>query len=94
MAKFKVQDTSLCFISCHLAAHEGEKKATKRNNDIREILAGARVGPHKWMDAATQFDHCWFIGDLNYRVGGFPRAEVLQMTSDGRLEELLAQECE
>ena len=20
------------------------------------------------MDAATQFDHCWFIGDLNYRV--------------------------
>ena len=68
VVKFKVNGTSLCFISCHLAAHEGEKKATKRNDNIREVLAGARVGPLKWMDAATQFDHTWFIGDLNYRV--------------------------
>ena len=68
VVKFKVNNTSLCFISCHLAAHEGEKKATKRNDNIREVLAGARVGPFKWMDAATQFDHTWFIGDLNYRV--------------------------
>ena len=68
VSKFKVKDTSLCFISVHLAAHEGEKMATKRNADIREILAGARVGSMQWMDATTQFDHCWFIGDMNYRI--------------------------
>ena len=68
VCKFKVKDTSLCFISVHLAAHEGEKKATKRNADIREILSGARLGSMKWMDAASQFDHTWFIGDMNYRI--------------------------
>eukprot|EP01048_Picozoa_sp_COSAG05_P015934 COSAG05_NODE_1984_length_3746_cov_3.101430_1_plen_305_part_10 len=67
-AKLKVRGTSLCFFNTHLAAHEGTKKAAKRNSDIEEIFEGARVGPLKWMDAATQFDHCFFMGDMNYRM--------------------------
>jgi hypothetical protein len=26
------------------------------------------LGSMKWMDAASQFDHTWFIGDMNYRI--------------------------
>ena len=38
VVKLRVHGATLCFISSHLAAHEGEKKAAKRNNDIVEIL--------------------------------------------------------
>jgi hypothetical protein len=65
--KFRLLGTTLCFIGSHLAAHEGVKKIAKRNADCTEVLRGCRVGL-KWMDAATQFDHCFFLGDLNYRV--------------------------
>ena len=68
IAKMSVGGTSLCFISSHLAAHEGEKKAMKRNADVMEILAGARVGRQPWLDCSLQFDHCFWMGDLNYRV--------------------------
>ena len=58
---------TLCFYSCHLAAHEGEKMTQRRNADCREVLRGTKIGPHGWLEAAYQFDHCFFIGDLNYR---------------------------
>ena len=64
----QVGATSMCFVSCHLAAHEGESKAIERNGDCQKILEGARVGNKKWLDAAQQFDHTFWMGDLNYRV--------------------------
>jgi hypothetical protein len=65
--KLRARGTTLAFFNCHLAAHEGTKKGAKRNADLQEIFQGARVGPWKWMDASMQFDHCFLMGDLNYR---------------------------
>ena len=36
--------TTLTFVSAHLNAHEGEAKRKRRNEDVAEILSGARAG--------------------------------------------------
>ena len=36
--------TTLGFVSAHLNAHEGEAKRKRRNDDVAEILSGARAG--------------------------------------------------
>ena len=36
--------TTLTFVSAHLNAHEGEAKRKRRNDDVAEILSGARAG--------------------------------------------------
>jgi hypothetical protein len=68
---------SLCFISCHLAAHWHHWM--ERNANVAEILCarGARVG-EKWLDPTVQFDHCFFMGDLNYRVDLLNKEEDLK----------------
>lgn len=59
--------TSLCFVSCHLAAHT--HKLAARNADLQEILAETRrsIGNPK-LDVASEFDHVVWMGDLNYRL--------------------------
>ena len=59
--------TSLCFVSCHLSAHEGGKHLADRNSDCREIMSGVDVG-QKGLDLGSQFHHCFWMGDMNYRV--------------------------
>lgn len=77
--RFLLDDSSLCFINCHLAA--GQSHTTSRNNDIAAILessslpaepnAGKRsdifVGGG---DGSMILDHeiCILNGDLNYRI--------------------------
>ncbi|CAE7707918.1 Inpp5b [Symbiodinium sp. CCMP2456] len=58
--------TRLCFVSCHLAAHlsAGEK----RNSDCREILQETWPVCHPDLDLSCEFDHCFWFGDLNYRL--------------------------
>ena len=59
--------TSLGFCSCHLAAHDHKLK--QRNENCQEIL---RETEHKLgtkrLDLGSQFDHIFWMGDLNYRV--------------------------
>jgi len=57
---------SLCFVSCHLAAHMSA--AEKRNNDCREIIQETWPVCHPDLDIVTEFDHCFWFGDLNYRL--------------------------
>ena len=66
--------TRLCFVSCHLAAHmtAGEK----RNSDCREILQETWPVCHPDLDLSCQFDHCFWFGDLNYRLADAPDASV------------------
>jgi hypothetical protein len=59
--------TSLCFISCHLEAHEGVRHYVNRNRSCEQVLAGARVCDRA-LDASCQHHHTFFFGDLNYRV--------------------------
>ena len=68
LVRFKVRDTTLAFISCHLNAHEGEARRRRRDEDVAEILSGARCGPSFELDAGAQSHHSFFMGDMNYRV--------------------------
>jgi len=70
---FHLGTTSLAFVSCHLAAHDHKNR--ERNEMCKEILsetAGAigeqRRAARGRLDVASQFDHCFWFGDLNYRV--------------------------
>ncbi|KAH7474199.1 Phosphatidylinositol 3,4,5-trisphosphate 5-phosphatase 2B [Phytophthora ramorum] len=64
--KCVVENTSLCFASCHLAAHQDQKFLDKRNSDCATIL-GTQFG-QKNVSIDHQFDHCFWFGDLNYRL--------------------------
>lgn len=66
VATLQFGPVSLCFVSCHLAAHTSA--AEKRNNDCREILQETWPVCHPDLDIVTQFDHCFWFGDLNYRL--------------------------
>eukprot|EP00039_Didymoeca_costata_P001178 m.50393 g.50393 ORF g.50393 m.50393 type:complete len:579 (-) comp10667_c0_seq2:163-1899(-) len=65
--KINAYGTTLCFISCHLPAHEGQKHCEERNDAVREIFAGLHLGLRE-LDVASQYHHCFFMGDLNYRI--------------------------
>ena len=59
--------TSLCFVSAHLAAHS--HKLAARNAMLQEILRETRnkIGTPE-LDVTAEFDHCFWMGDLNYRA--------------------------
>jgi len=60
-----VRDTRLVFVNSHLAAHQ--HKTTKRNANVAEIITGVHVG-YPGMDILHQYDHVFWLGDLNYRL--------------------------
>jgi hypothetical protein len=65
--KMELYFTTICFVSCHLAAHQAEKFLTRRNSDTAEIMAEARMHD-KLVDLGSQYHHVFWFGDLNYRV--------------------------
>jgi Endonuclease/Exonuclease/phosphatase family 2 len=64
-------ETSFCFVGCHLAAHQS--KIDLRNSNFREIVRGLQFHvlegkvKHRF-DLLNQFDHLFWMGDLNYRI--------------------------
>jgi len=71
IVRFLIYDTSVAFISCHLAAHEGPKYVAQRNDNVDEVLGGgARLGVSQ-LDIMAQTDHVFWMGDLNYRIDPF-----------------------
>lgn len=97
--RFTVDDSSLCFVNCHLAA--GQKHTTHRNNDIANILESANLPPelnnavrHDYFvgggDGSMVLDHeiCIFNGDMNYRID-LPRETVLTAIRQKNLAKLL-----
>lgn len=101
LCRFVVDDTSLCFVNCHLAA--GQRHKLDRDNDLVEILEGkssfsnlATSSPGAYTvggDGTAVFDHeiCFVSGDLNYRIDQVREAVVANV---GRKEwkPLLAQD--
>ena len=100
VVRFMVDDTSLCFINCHLAA--GQSQANARHNDIKEILETAVFQPE--MDPAVRIDSytgggdgtmildhelCLLNGDLNYRIDTMSRDTVVNAVRAGNLAKLL-----
>ncbi|KIY62575.1 DNase I-like protein [Cylindrobasidium torrendii FP15055 ss-10] len=78
LSRLVIDDTSLCFINCHLAA--GQSHVRSRNADVTSILEAATVFPPDQSskpvayvgggDGAAVADHeiIYLNGDLNYRI--------------------------
>ena len=75
-----VGGTSFAFIACHLQAHQGDKgELAERNRQAADILANTLpplrppplIAAHdaSGRDPTSHFDHVFFMGDFNYRLG-------------------------
>ncbi|ROW09119.1 hypothetical protein VPNG_05705 [Cytospora leucostoma] len=98
--RFKIDDTSLCFFNCHLAA--GQSQVQSRNNDITAILEAQILPPERdpsiridsftgGGDGSMILDHELVIlnGDLNYRIDTMSRDTVVIAVKQGNLPKLL-----
>jgi hypothetical protein len=100
VVRFMIDDTSLCFINCHLAA--GQSQATHRHNDVAAILDASILpverDPSIRIDAYVGggdgtmiLDHelCFLNGDLNYRIDTMSRDTVVTAVKSNNLAKLL-----
>lgn len=100
VTRFVIDDSSLCFINCHLAA--GQTHTSHRNNDIATILESENLPIERDADArmslfvgggdGTQIlDHEISIlnGDLNYRIDAIPRDTVINLIKRNDMAKLL-----
>ncbi|RDA93026.1 hypothetical protein CP533_0730, partial [Ophiocordyceps camponoti-saundersi (nom. inval.)] len=100
VVRFQVDDTSLCFVNCHLAA--GQSQSSSRHNDVAAILdstlfpaerdAEARIDSFAGGGDGTMIlDHelCVLNGDLNYRIDTMSRDTVVKAVEQQNLAKLL-----
>lgn len=100
VVRFLVDDTSMCFVNCHLAA--GQSQANSRHNDVAAILENSILPVER--DASTRIDSytgggdgsmildhelCLLNGDLNYRIDTMSRDTVVMAVKQGNLAKLL-----
>ncbi|KAF8582023.1 DNase I-like protein [Ramaria rubella] len=98
VARFVVDDSSLCFINCHLAA--GQSHTRSRNQDLTAILEDGTAMARSEIPEALSYvgggdgtmilDHeiCFLGGDLNYRID-LRREAIIGATQSGDLDFLL-----
>ncbi|KAI0471901.1 Endonuclease/exonuclease/phosphatase [Xylariaceae sp. FL0804] len=100
VVRFMVDDTSLCFINCHLAA--GQSQANARHNDIAAIMESSLLPVERdpsvridsyigGGDGTMILDHelCLLNGDLNYRIDTMSRDTVVYAVRGNNLGKLL-----
>ncbi|KAL2059863.1 hypothetical protein VTL71DRAFT_10018 [Oculimacula yallundae] len=101
IVRFVLDDTSMCFINCHLAA--GQTQTKDRNADVAAILestllppvpAGTGVRQDSYFgggDGSMVMDHeiCILNGDLNYRIDTMGRDTVVRDIKSRNLDKLL-----
>lgn len=96
VTRFVIDDTSLCFLNCHLAA--GQRNVRQRNRDIADILQSSCPVPTSddlafplGGDGSMILDHeiCLLAGDLNYRLDLSREAAIL-LIEQQRFSDLLA----
>ncbi|KAM0253086.1 hypothetical protein ACHAQJ_007408 [Trichoderma viride] len=98
--RFQVDDTSLCFVNCHLAA--GQTGASSRHNDAAAILEASLFPVERDSetridtfsgggDGSMILDHelCILNGDLNYRIDTMSRDTVVKAVEQNNLAKLL-----
>nr|AAN85437.1 inositol 5-phosphatase 1 [Dictyostelium discoideum] len=80
-------ETSFCFMSSHFAAHQ--EKIEQRNSNYKDIIKGIKIG-NKELDILNQYNYVFWMGDLNYRIGGgLFREEVLMHIKSKNIRKLL-----
>ncbi|KAK3702472.1 hypothetical protein LTR37_014834 [Vermiconidia calcicola] len=104
VVRMVLDDSSLCFVNCHLAA--GQTETMHRNNDIAEILesealpsyplSNQNIAQHADVftsggDGSMILDHeiCILNGDLNYRIDTMGRDTVIKHINQNNLARLL-----
>ncbi|KAN0099436.1 putative PI phosphatase group protein-like protein [Hyaloscypha variabilis] len=98
--RFVLDDTSMCFINCHLAA--GQNHTKDRNTDISTILESSILPAERdhsvrqdsyvgGGDGTMILDHeiCILNGDLNYRIDAMGRDTVITAIKNKNLAKLL-----
>ncbi|KAL9083869.1 MAG: hypothetical protein Q9165_008339 [Trypethelium subeluteriae] len=98
--RFILDDSSICFINCHLAA--GQSQTVHRNNDIAAILETMALPTQMdeercsdlfvgGGDGSMILDHeiCILNGDLNYRIDSMTRDSVVRAVKEQNLSKLL-----
>jgi len=98
--RFILDDSSLCFINCHLAA--GQTQTKDRNTDISSILESSVLPAERdhsvrqdvyvgGGDGTMIFDHeiCILNGDLNYRIDTMGRDTVISAVKARNFNKLL-----
>ena len=83
VATFKVQETSFCFLSCHLAARP--QNVLTRNQNAKDLFS--IKFEHLDLDFTTEFDYLFWFGDLNYRLDKEYNTTV-EMLASGAYREL------
>ncbi|KAH8656532.1 putative PI phosphatase group protein-like protein [Tricladium varicosporioides] len=100
VVRFALDDSSFCFINCHLAA--GQSQTKDRNNDITSILESSILPAERdhsvrqdsyigGGDGTMILDHeiCILNGDLNYRIDTMGRDTVINAVKANNLTKLL-----
>ncbi|RDW95133.1 hypothetical protein BP5796_00896 [Coleophoma crateriformis] len=98
--RFILDDTSMCFVNCHLAA--GQTQTKDRNTDVTQILDSAILPVERDAsvrqdsfigggDGSMIMDHelCILNGDLNYRIDTMGRDTVVNAIKANNLSKLL-----
>ncbi|KKA26138.1 hypothetical protein TD95_004885 [Thielaviopsis punctulata] len=98
--RFMIDDSSLCFVNCHLAA--GQSQANSRHNDVAAILESqilpiernTAIRPDHYVgggDGTMVMDHELVLwnGDLNYRIDAMSRDTVVMAVKSNNLAKLL-----
>jgi len=98
--RFVLDDSSVCFVNCHLAA--GQTQTVHRNADIATILETASLPAERdpgrradvyvgGGDGGLILDHgiCVLNGDLNYRIDSMPRDTIVNAVKANNLGKLL-----
>lgn len=98
--RFMLDDTSVCFVNCHLAA--GQSQTVHRHNDAAAILESAILQPERDQsircdsfvgggDGTMILDHeiCILNGDLNYRIDTMGRDTVIKAVKAKNFSKLL-----
>jgi len=97
VSRFVVDDSSFCFLNCHLAA--GQRHVRQRNADVADILQSVSTADPLHRDPAFAhggdgslvLDHeiCILAGDLNYRLN-LTRERAMALIDERRYEGLIA----
>ncbi|KAG5660458.1 hypothetical protein KAF25_003064 [Fusarium avenaceum] len=98
--RFRIDDTSICLVNCHLAA--GQSQANARHNDVAAILEANLFAVERDLsaridsfvgggDGSLIMDHelCVINGDLNYRIDTMSRDTVVAAVNQNNLGKLL-----
>lgn len=64
LISFRLEDTSFCFLSCHLAARPN--RLLIRNQNAKDLLS-FRPG-NSDIEFPVEFDYTFWLGDFNYRI--------------------------